>query len=143
MKNKMNEMKKMMNEKNDGKEVVKFMKKKKKVCNKVVLGNLLLGELKKDVRFKNMSLDEALDKIESLRKNKESHLSDRAYALFIAYKNGLNVFKKYRKNFVDTIVNDCMVCIDTLTMKITRYNDLIKEFNSVQNIVSTIVAANQ
>ena len=140
MKNKKNEMKKM-NEKKNGKEVNKVMKKK--VCNKVVLGELLLDELKKDVRFKKMSLDKALEKIESLRKNKESHLSDRAYALFIAYKNGLNVFKKYRKNFADTIAADVSVFIENLKMKVARYNDLIDVFNSVQDIVTTIVNANK
>ncbi len=130
-----NEVMKKMNEvMKNGKEVKKVMK----YSNKRVLGVLLEMELKKDIRFVGMSFDEMIEKIESLRKERDSHLSDRAYALFIAYKNGLSVFKKYTKHFNDSIAAYYNEFEEMIKMKVSHYNDLISEFNAIHNQVANI-----
>lgn len=128
-----NEVMKKMNEvMKNGKEVKKVMK----YSNKRVLGVLLEMELKKDVRFVGMSFDEMIEKIESLRKERDSHLSDRAYALFLAYKNGLNVFKKYEKHFDDSITAYYNEFEEMIERKKSHYSDLIWEFHNIRKLVA-------
>lgn len=110
--------------KNGGKEVKKMSKKK-------IIGDFLMIELENDSRFDGLSLEEAIDKIGVLRKNNESHLSDAAYALFIAYKNGLSVYKKYVNSFVDVLKAN----VEELKKKCLRYMTLIEEFDNVRNVV--------
>lgn len=116
------------------KNEVKKMKKvmMKKISNKMIIGEMLMSALKNDSRFTGMSLDDVIVKIETLRKNNESHLSDYAYALFIAYKNGLSVFKKYVKNFKTILYAD----YNAVARKMRRYNSLIQMFSLVSMFVT-------
>lgn len=128
-------MKKVMM--NNGNEIVKNGKEVKKMSNKMIIGEMLMEEMKKDVRFKGMkNIDKVIGKIESLRKNGDSHLSDFAYALFIAYKNGLNVFRKYMKNFVATLEADYNAYIEERKYKVRRYTNLINTFRMVNGFVN-------
>lgn len=104
----------------------------KKISNKMIIGEMLMSALKNDSRFTGMSLDNVIVKIETLRKNNESHLSDYAYALFIAYKNGLSVFKKYVKNFKAILYAD----YNAVARKMRRYNSLIQMFSLVSMFVT-------
>lgn len=103
-----------------------------KSTQKETLRLLLEEELEKDSRFANMTFEESIAKIERLRKTNNSHLNDREYALFIAYKNGLSVFNKYAKNF-NAMFNAYMKDhLNKIAAKAERYHELIEMFDEVR-----------
>lgn len=100
----------------------------KKTTQKETIKIMLMNELANNPSFAGLSFDDAMAKIERLRKTNESHLSDREYALFIAYKNGLSVYKKYAKTFIGNIQGE----IDNVKSKIERYASLIDMFADIK-----------
>lgn len=114
----------------------------KKVTKKEIFHKLLENELKKDPRFARMSFDKAIMAIEELRKENNSHLSDRAYSLFIGYKYGLSVYKKYAKNFRIVLKNRAEEFIaesQRLIAKAQHYHNLECMFNNVIEEVSSLM----
>lgn len=110
-------------------------KMKKMTTNKATIKQLLDEEIESDSRFnilKGKSFEEKLDYINNLRKNEASHLTNREYALWIAYNQGISAYKKYVKKFLGDI-EDKIYEIKNL---MDDRNALINEFTEIVNEVN-------
>ena len=115
------------------------MNNKKVQTNKSCIAILLDDEIRNDPRFgfiKNWSLASKLKHINKLRLENKSHLTNRQYALWIAYNQGLSAFKKYSVTFAEQMKSQML----TFKKYIDTRKALIEEFIDIKSEVEYLTS---